>query len=143
LWVLADIFGMPLEIAFGLGSAAFYFYSIYDAFQSAQCMRRGEDLSGEEERLKLFLQQHMNIFGALLISVGALAMLDFLFPHLLHKLWPVMLIIAGAYLIRSYYRNIRAPRAKSAYRTPPPSAIPPNLDTGASDFAGAENRFDT
>ena len=143
LWALADIFGMPLEIAFGLGSAAFYFYSIYDAFQSAQCMRRGEDLSGEEERLKLFLQQHMNIFGALLISVGALAMLDFLFPHLLHKLWPVMLIIAGAYLIRSYYRNIRAPQAKSAYRTQPPSAIPPNLDTGASDFAAAENRFDT
>jgi TM2 domain-containing membrane protein YozV len=142
LWVLADIFGMPLEIAFGFGSAAFYFYSIYDAFQSAQRMRRGEDLSGEEERLKLFLQQHMNLFGALLISVGALAMLDFWIPHLLHKLWPVLLIIAGGYLIYSYYRNSRAPQAKTGYRTPPPSAIPPSLDPGASDFARAENRSD-
>jgi TM2 domain-containing membrane protein YozV len=142
LWVLADIFGMPLEIAFGFGSAAFYFYSIYDAFQSAQRMRRGEDLSGEEERLKLFLQQHMNLFGALLISVGALAMLDFWIPHLLHKLWPVLLIIAGGYLIYSYYHNSRAPQAKTGYRTPPPSAIPPSLDPGASDFARAENRSD-
>jgi TM2 domain-containing membrane protein YozV len=142
LWVLADIFGMPLEIAFGFGSAAFYFYSIYDAFQSAQRMRRGEDLSGEEERLKLFLQQHMNLFGALLISVGALAMLDFWIPHLLHKLWPVLLIIAGGYLIYSYYRNSRAPQSKTGYRTPPPSAIPPSLDHVASDFARAENRSD-
>jgi hypothetical protein len=140
LWVLADIFGMPLEIAFGLGSAAFYFYSIYDAFQSAQCMRRGEDLSGEDERLKLFLQQHMNLFGALLISVGALAMLDFWIPHLLHQLWPVMLIIAGGYLILSYYRNSRGPQAKTVYRTPPPSAIPPSLDPGASEFASNQYR---
>src|SRR5882672_6274470 len=59
LWVMADIFGMPLEIAFGLGCAGFYFYSIYDAFQSAQRLRRGEDASVDDERLKLFLQQRM------------------------------------------------------------------------------------
>src|SRR5215470_8480270 len=76
LWVLADIFGMPLEIAFGFGATAFYFYSIYNAFQSAQLLRQGEDLIGEDERLKLFLQQRMNLFGALLIGVGALAMFD-------------------------------------------------------------------
>ena len=140
LLVLADIFGMPLEIVFGFGSAAFYFYSIYDAFQSAQSMRRGEDLSGEEERLKLFLQQHMNLFGALLISVGALAMLDFLIPHLLNRFWPVLLIIAGGYLIWSYYHNSRAPQAKTVYRTPPPSAISPGLDPGASDFASNQSR---
>ncbi len=80
LWVLADIFGWPLEIALGLGGAGFYFYSVYDAFQSAQRLRRGEDLRVEDERLKLFLQRRMNLFGALLIGVGALAMLDFWIP---------------------------------------------------------------
>jgi len=140
LWVLADIFGMPLEIAFGFGSVAFYFYSIYDAFQSAQRLRRGEDLSGEDERLKLFLQQRMNLFGALLISVGALAMWDFWFPNRLNRLWPVMLIIAGVYLILSYYNTNRTPRAKAGYRTPPPSAIPSGLDPGASDFASNQYR---
>ena len=140
LWVLADIFGMPLEIAFGFGSVAFYFYSIYDAFQSAQHLRRGEDLSEEDERLKLFLQQRMNLFGALLISVGALATLDFWFPNRLNRLWPVLLIIAGVYLIVSYYRNSRAPQARNVYRTPPPSAIPSNLDPGASDFASNQYR---
>src|SRR5215475_1842746 len=85
LWVLADIFGWPLEIAFGLGGAGFYFYSIYDAFQSAQRLRKGEDARVEDERLKLFLQQRMNLFGALLIGVGALAMLNFWIPNLLHN----------------------------------------------------------
>ena len=140
LWVLADIFDGPLELVFGLGSVAFYFYSIYDAFQSAQDLRRGEDLSGEDERLKLFLQQRMNLFGGLLTSVGALATLDFWFPNRLSRLWPVLLIIAGVYLILSYYRNIRTPEAKTTYRTPPPSAITSSLDPGASEFASNQYR---
>jgi TM2 domain-containing membrane protein YozV len=142
LWVLADIFNMPLEIVFGLGSAAFYFYSIYDAFQSAQNLRRGEDLRGEDERLKLFLQQRMNLFGALLIGVGSLAMVDYWFPNRLSRLWPVLLIVAGGYLIFSYYRNSREPQVRTVYRTAPPSAITSSLDPGASDFARAENRID-
>src|SRR5262249_27358865 len=105
LWVLADVFGMPLEIAFGLGSAAFYFYSIYDAFQSAQRLRSGQDLRGEDERLKMFLQQRMNLFGGLLISVGALAVVDFALPNRLHRYWPILLIIAGLYFVWDYYRN--------------------------------------
>src|SRR5215475_5271843 len=140
LWVLADIFGMPLEIAFGFGSVAFYFYSIYDAFQSAQRLRRGEDLSGEDERLKLFLQQRMNLFGALLISVGALAMFDLWFPHRLYRYWPALLIIAGAYLVLSYYRSNLAPLTKTVYRTPPPSVITSNLERGARDFASNRER---
>jgi len=142
LWVPADIFGMPLEIAFGFAAAAFYFYSIYDAFQSAQRLRGGQDLTGEDERLKLFLQQRMNLFGGLLISVGALAILDFALPHVLHRFWPALLIVVGVYLVWSYRRSRRAPQSKTVYRTPPPSVIPSNFDRGASDLARAENRFD-
>jgi TM2 domain-containing membrane protein YozV len=140
LWVLADIFGMPLEIAFGLGGAGFYFYSIYDAFQSAQRLRRGEDVRAEDERLKLFLQQRMNLFGALLIGVGALAMLNFWIPNLLHRVWPVLLIVAGAYLVWGYYHGDRAPQAKTFYRAQPPSAITSRFDPGERDLAGARRR---
>ncbi|MGH9754527.1 MAG: B-box zinc finger protein [Blastocatellia bacterium] len=119
LWVLADIFGMPLGIALGLGGVGFYFYSIYDAFQSAQRLRRGEDVRVEDERLKLFLQQRMNLFGALLIGVGALAMLNFWIPNLLHRVWPVLLIIAGAYLVWSYYSGGHAPQVKTVYHPAP------------------------
>jgi len=142
LWVLADVFRMPLEIVFGLGAAGFYFYSVYDAYQSAQRLRRGEDLRAEDERLKLFLQQRMNLFGALLIGVGALAMLNFWISNLLHHVWPVLLILAGAYLVRGYYRGGHAPQANAVYRTPPPSAITSSLDPGAREFARAENRVD-
>lgn len=142
LWVLADIFGNPLAIALCLGGVGFYFYSVYDAFQSAQRLQRGEDLHVEEERLKLFLQRRMNLFGALLIGVGSLAMLNFWIPNLLHRVWPVMLILAGAYLVWSYYLGGHAPRAKAVYQTPPPSAITSSLDPGAREFARAENRVD-
>jgi hypothetical protein len=140
LWVLANAFGMPLEIAFGLGCASFYFYSAYDAYQSAQRLRRGEDLRVEDERLKLFLQRRMNVFGALLIVLGALAMLDFWIPNLLHRLWPVLLIIAGAYLVGSYYRGRRAPQVRAVYQNPPPSAVTSSLDTGARDMASTQYR---
>jgi len=105
LWVMADIFGMPLEIAFGLGCAGFYFYSIYDAFQSAQRLRRGEDLSVEDERLKLFLRQRMNLFGALLIGVGALAMLDFWVHNLLHRIMARPVDHRRRLSVWSYYRR--------------------------------------
>jgi hypothetical protein len=140
LWVLADIFGMPLEIAFGFGGAGFYFYSIYDAFQSAQRLRRGEDASIDDERLKLFLQQRMNLFGAMLIGVGGLAMLNFWIPNLLHRIWPVLLIIAGAYLVWSYYRDDHAPQVRTGYRATPPSVIMSNLDPGARDLASNQYR---
>jgi TM2 domain-containing membrane protein YozV len=140
LWVLADIFGAPLGIAFVLGGAGFYFYSIYDASQSAQRLRRGEDLGVEDERLKVFLQERTNLFGALLIGVGALAMLNFWIPNLLHRVWPVLLIVAGVYLVWVYYRGGQAHQAKTAYRPTPPSAIMSSLDTGARDLASNQYR---
>ncbi len=142
LGTLADVFRMPLEIAFGFGCAAFYFYSIYDAVRSAQRQRRGEDLIEEDERLKSFVQQRMNLVGGLLISVGALAILNIFLPGLLNRYWPVLLILAGVYFIWSYQRGSHEPQAKTVYKTPPPSVITSSLDRGASDFARAENRFD-
>lgn len=140
LWVLADIFGAPLGIIFGLGGAGFYIYSIYDAFQSAQRLRKGEDISEQDESLKAFLQQRMNLFGILLIGVGALAMLNFWIPTLIQRIWPVLLIIAGAYLVWGYYRGGQAPRAETAYRATPPSAIMSGLDPGARDLASNQLR---
>ncbi len=140
LWAMADVFGWPLEIVFGLGAAGFYVYSVYDAFQSAQRLRGGEDIRLEDERLKLFLQRRMNLLGALLIGVGALAMAGFWIPNLGRRAWPALLIIAGAYLVWSYYRGGRAPQAKTAYRTPPPSAITSSLEPGARDLASAQRR---
>src|SRR5262249_53753370 len=58
--------------------------------------------------------------------------------NLLHRVWPVLLIIAGAYLVGSYYRGGRAPQAKAVYQTPPPSAVTPSLDPGARDLAGTQ-----
>lgn len=137
LWCLADIFGMPLAIAFGLGAVAFYFYTIFDAFQSAQRLRRGENIRLEDDRLKLYMQMRMNLFGVMLIGLGALVMLNSWIPNLLHRMWPVMLIIAGAMLV---WNGGRSPQAKMRYRSIPPSAITSRLDSGACDLAATPYR---
>ncbi len=142
LWALADIFGMPLELTFGLGAVAFHLYTIYDASHSAQRQRRGEDLNAEDERLKLFLRQRMNLFGGLLVGVGAMAILNIAFPDLLNRFWPILLILAGVYFIWSYQRNKYAPQVNTVYRTPPPSVIPSSFDRATGDFARADNRTD-
>jgi TM2 domain-containing membrane protein YozV len=140
LWTLADIFAMPLELTFGLGAVAFHLYSIYDAFRSAKLGRRGEDLVEEDDRLKLFLQQRMNLFGGLLIGVGALAILNVAFPALIGRFWPLLLILAGVYFIWSYQRGKSGPQVKTVYRTPPPSVIPSGFDRTTSDFARNQYR---
>jgi hypothetical protein len=103
-------------------------------------LRRGEDLRVQDERLKLFLQHRMNLFGALLIGVGALAMLNFWIPTLGRRVWPVLLIIAGAYLVWSYYRSGRAPQAKTVYRAHPPSSITSSIDPGGRELASNQYR---
>ena len=61
LMTLSDIFDWPLEIALGLGGFAFYCYSMYDAYASAQRRRNGEDLGLEDERLKSFLRERPQV----------------------------------------------------------------------------------
>jgi len=145
LWSLADVFHASLEITCALASLAFYVYSLYDAFRSAQRQRNGEELREQDERLKQFLRARTNLWGGLLIGIGAMATLHALFPVQTHRFWPLLLIVAGLYLIREFRRGTQlAGIATPAplYRTPPPSVIQSPLESPTSEFARAEGRFD-
>jgi TM2 domain-containing membrane protein YozV len=142
LWTLADIFHSTLEAALAMTGVAFYLYTLYDAFASAQRQRAGVNLQVEDERIKLFLRHRTNVCGGLLVCIGALAILNAVFPHHLYRLWPLLLILAGLYLLRGYYRGQHERLTKPAYPTPPPSVIPSSYDRSTSDFAGAEGRYE-
>ncbi|MGH9843504.1 MAG: hypothetical protein ACREEM_32600 [Blastocatellia bacterium] len=142
LLTLSDIFNWPLEAVLGLGGFAFYCYSLYDAFASAQQQRSGEDLSLEDEQLKQFLRERTHIWGVMLIGLGCLTALDIAFPALLGRFWPLLLIAAGFYFLRSWQSSRRVSESNSIYRTPPPSVIPPAYDRSTGDFAGADSRYD-
>lgn len=141
LWQLADIFAAML---FGVGGVGFYFYSIYDAVNSARRLRAGEDLSGEEVQLKKLLQEKTGLWAGLMIAVGALSMLHYIFHDaFIERLWPLIFIGAGLYLLRARRQRAESVRPPMAASTPPPqipSAVPYNP---AYDYTRAETkRFD-
>lgn len=141
-WTLADVFHSSLEVTCALASLAFYIYSLYDAFKSAQRQRAGTDLHEEDEQLRQFLRARTNLWGGMLIGIGALTMLHIFFPAQTHRFWPLLLVAAGIYLLREFRRSKQLADAAPLYRTPPPSVIQSPLESSTSEFVRAERRFD-
>lgn len=148
LWTLADVFHSSLEVTCALAGTAVYFFSLYDAFRSAQRQRTGADLSAEDELLKQFLRARTNLWGGLLIGIGALTTLHVLFPAQTVRLWPLLLVAAGLYLIAEFRRDKEQAGATGKassiplYRTPPPSVIQSSLESPTGEFARADRRYD-
>lgn len=141
-WTLADVFHSSLEVTCALASLAFYIYSLYDAFRSAQRQRSGADLHEEDEQLRQFLRARTNLWGGLLIGIGALTMLHVFFPSQTHRFWPLLLVAAGLYLLSEFRRGKQIGTTVPLYRTPPPSVIQSNLERPTSELARAERRID-
>jgi TM2 domain-containing membrane protein YozV len=141
-WTLADVFHSSLEVTCALASLAFYIYSLYDAFRSAQRQRAGADLNEEDEQLRQFLRARTNLWGGLLIGIGALTTLHVFFPSQTHRFWPLLLVGAGLYLLSEFRRGKQSANAVPLYRTPPPSVIQSNLESPTSEFVRAERRID-
>lgn len=141
LWTLADVFHSTLEVTCALASFAFYVYSLYDAFRSAQRQRSGVDLGEEDEQLRQFMRARTNLWGGLLIGIGALTLLHIQFPAQTHRLWPLLLVAAGIYLLNEFRRSKNQTPPATAYRTPPPSVIQSNLENQTRELA-ANRRFD-
>ncbi|MEP7338870.1 MAG: hypothetical protein ABI977_14140 [Acidobacteriota bacterium] len=151
LWTLADVFHSSLEVTCALAGLAFYVYSLYDAFRSAQRLRTGADLREEDEQLKQFLRARTNLWGGLLVGIGALTTLHIAFPAQTHRFWPLLLVAAGLYLINEFRRSKRQAGMGSGtgmgkpmplYRTPPPSVIQSSLESPTGEFARADRRYD-
>ncbi len=142
LWTLAGVFHSSVEVTCALASFAMYIYSLYDAFRSAQRQRNGISLGEEDEQLRQFIRARTNLWGGLLIAIGGLTTLHVLFPVQTHRFWPLLLVIAGIYLLNQFRRNKNQVTPETNYRTPPPSVIQSNLESQTHEFARANRRFD-
>lgn len=142
LWTLADVFHASLEVTCALASFAVYVYSLYDAFHTAQRQRHGADLSEEDEQLRQFMRARTNLWGGLLLSIGALTTLHIIFPAQTRRFWPLLLVAAGIYLLSEFRRSRDQKPSAPIYRTPPPSVIQSNLESQTREFARAERRFE-
>ena len=93
--------GGPFNTIFGLGAAAFYFYMVIDAYQTARAKQLGQPAP---EWFGLGdMKMNAPISAALLIGLGVLFLLDnFGIPVIreLGKFWPVLLIAVGLILLQ-------------------------------------------
>jgi hypothetical protein len=139
LWELNDLFDSML---FGWAGFAFYIYSLFNAFQDAKRLNAGVDLSAEEEKLKRLLHEKTNVWGTGLIGIGALAILRWVLPYpFVARLWPLLLIGLGVYLLLLYRREPKANithQLTSDYRPEAPPVI--SFDPVAHDYTQAETR---
>ncbi len=139
LWEVNDLFD---SLLFFWAGFAFYVYSIFNAFQDAKRLNAGADLSGEEEHLKRLLHEKTNVWGTGLIGIGALAITRWVLPYpFVSRLWPLLLIGLGIYLLLLYRR---APKTKITNQLPQElrPEMPPlmSFDPVAHDYTQAETR---
>ena len=125
LFELADVTDLAL---FGRGGAVFYLFSIMDAYRTAEAIARGLDPAEEDERLRQMLRERMAWIAGGLILVGGLVLASDLMEALrvslvMRRLWPFLLIAAGAYLLYRYARARAASLGEGrfdSHRAPPP-----------------------
>jgi TM2 domain-containing membrane protein YozV len=134
MWQMADVLNL---VFFDVAGAALYLYSIYDARRSALRLRRGEDLSEEDDRLRSFLREHTLLWGAALVVVGLLSILNVYMPvGRMNWLWPLLLVAAGCFVLYGRLRS-RRETPRTPFVTPPPSVIT-SFDNPTSDYARAD-----
>jgi Na+/H+ antiporter NhaD/arsenite permease-like protein len=112
-----------LDAFFALGGTAFYFYTIVDAYRTAERIARGEDPQEDEARFKRALFDRARGLGVLLLAAGALLLIQLLHPFgidvSLVRLLPVILILVGGYLLVSHVKRSREEEVPPVY-TPRP-----------------------
>ena len=99
-WTLADIFSeSPAAICFFSGLGA-YLFSIFDACRSAQRSLGGYDLAAADERIRDMLRKKTHLAGLGLILIGTMVIANTLFPAMINRFWPLLLIAIGTLLLR-------------------------------------------
>lgn len=104
-WTLADIFSESLGAIFFFSGLGVYLFSIFDACRSAQRSLGEYDLAEADEEIRNKLREKTHLAGLGLILIGTMVIANTLFPTMLNRFWPVLLIAIGIFLLR-----FRAPR---------------------------------
>jgi hypothetical protein len=105
VWAALSVMGSRVNGIFGFGAFVFVIFTMFDAYRIAEAqtrMRIQTGLAGEPP------QQDKTIigWGVFLIILGVLFLLQNILPYYLfvNRLWPLVFILLGAYLV---YRTIQ------------------------------------
>ena len=90
---------------FGFGAFAFLVFTMFDSYRVAEIKTRAK-LEGEPVSNHLSPDRTVAGWGIFLILLGIVFMLQNVIPyHILHRMWPLVFIILGGYLVYRYLRD--------------------------------------
>jgi hypothetical protein len=95
-----------LEPVFGILLCAWMFYMAFEAYHTALKRRNGEPVDEYSSLLNLRARHHVPVAGVVLICLGVallLHTLDVIDFSRVVEYWPVLLIVAGAYMLYSRF----------------------------------------
>lgn len=124
---------------FALAGFAFYLYSIVDAYRTAQLIAGGESAAIDEERFKRSLIKRAPLIGIVLITSGLLLVLQIARPFAwitFARLFPVLLILLGGYLLTRYFKRSREVSYEQNSSAPPYSLVPGRFNERSSGQSG-------
>jgi hypothetical protein len=97
--------GSKVHEVFGWGAFAFLVFTMFDAYRTAEAKARKRLESGGHAEEPLQQDKTIIGWGIFLIILGAIFLLQNVIPYyFLNRLWPLLFIFLGAYLV---YRSIR------------------------------------
>jgi hypothetical protein len=100
---------------FGFGAFAFLVFTMFDAYRTAETKARKSLETGTVSEEKSRQDRTIIGWGIFLIILGVLFLLQNIIPYqFLHKLWPLIFILLGAYLIFRSLRNRESQGRNSA-----------------------------
>lgn len=111
LVVLGDVHGI-----FGFGAFAFLVFTMFDSYRTAENRVRGQ-LQGTPVQSALQREHSVAAWGIFLMLLGTVFLLQNIIPyHFLNRLWPLVFIFLGGYLV---YRALKDREAIAAPTVPP------------------------
>jgi hypothetical protein len=106
-----SMMGSKVHDVFGFGSVVFLIFTMFDAYRTAESNARRRLESGITAEEPLRQERSIFVWGIFLIILGVLFLLQNIIPYyFLGRLWPLIFILLGAYLVYHTFRNREARR---------------------------------
>jgi len=93
---------------FGFGAFAFLIFTMFEAYRRAEALAR-ERITAGDRSLAPEGDRSVMLWGIFLIVLGFLFLLQNIIPfYFLNRLWPLVFILLGAYLVFYYLKGLGA-----------------------------------
>ncbi len=115
------LMGSRVNEVFGWGAGAFWIFTIFDSFRTAEAKTRARLQTGSVSEESPQKDKTIIGWGIFLIVLGLIFLLQNIIPYYLfvNQLWPVVFILLGAYLVYRAVQN-REKQRHSAGSLPGP-----------------------